>query len=42
MRPSYLKRGFKVIKKNGNETTYGYELSEKLPEFHPWLKIERG
>jgi len=41
MKPLYLKRGFKVIKKEGNETTYGYEFTEKLPEFHPWLKIER-
>ena len=41
MRPLYLKRGFKVIKKNGNETTYGYEFKDKLPGFHPWLKIER-
>ncbi|MEK6933219.1 MAG: HAD-IIIC family phosphatase, partial [Nanoarchaeota archaeon] len=24
MKPLYLKRGFKVIKKKGNETTYGY------------------
>jgi len=41
MKPLYLKRGFKVIKKNGNETTYGYEFTEKLPDIHPWLKIER-
>lgn len=41
MKPLYLKRGFKVIKKNGNETTYGYEFSEKLPDFHEWLKIIR-
>src|SRR3989344_1444847 len=41
MKPLYIKRGFKVIKKEGNETTYGYEFTEKLPEFHPWLKIER-
>src|SRR3989344_7869113 len=41
MKPLYIKRGFKVIKKNGNETTYGYEFTEKLPELHPWLKIIR-
>ncbi len=42
MKPLYLKRGFKVVKKEGNEITYGYEFTEKLPEFHPWLKIERN
>ena len=31
MKPLYLKRGFKVIKKEGNEITYGYEFTEKLP-----------
>ena len=42
MQPLYIKRGFKVIKKEGNETTYGYGFgNNKLPEFHPWLKIER-
>lgn len=41
MKPLYLKRGFKVIKKNGNETIYGYEFTEELPQFHPWLKVER-
>ena len=41
MKPLYIKRGFKVIKKEGNETTYGYTFSSKLPEFHPWLDIER-
>ena len=41
MKPLYIKRGFKVIKKEGNETTYGYEFTENLPEFHPWLNIDR-
>lgn len=41
MKPLYIKRGFEVIKKEGNETTYGYTLKNKLPEFHPWLKIKR-
>ena len=41
MKPLYLKRGFKVIKNEGNETTYGYEFNGNLPKFHPWLKIER-
>src|SRR3989344_3134684 len=41
MKPLYLKRGFKVVKKQGNEISYGYEFSEKLPGFHPWLKIDR-
>ncbi len=42
MKPLYLKRGFTIIKKEGNETTYGYEIKEKLPDFHPWLKIEKN
>jgi len=41
MKPLYLKRGFKVIKKEGNETTYGYTFDNNLPKFHPWLKVER-
>lgn len=41
MKPLYIKRGFKVIKKEGNATTYGYEFKDKLPEYHPWLSIER-
>ncbi len=40
MKPLYLKRGFKIINKNGNETTYGRDLNDKMPDYHPWLKLE--
>jgi FkbH-like protein len=41
MKPLYLKRGYKVVKKEGDEVTYGYEFKDKLPKYNSWLKIER-
>ena len=41
MKPLYLKRGFSVIKKEGNETTYGYEFKGELPKIHQWLEVEK-
>jgi len=41
MKPLYIKRGFEVIKKENNETTYGYTIKDKLPDYHPWLNVER-
>ena len=40
MKPLYIKRGFKVIERNGIETTYGRGLNDKIPSYHPWLKIK--
>jgi len=41
MKPLYIKRGFKVIKEEGNETTYGCSITDKSPNYHPWLKVNR-
>jgi len=41
MKPLYIKRGFKVIKKEGNETIYNYKIEDKIPDYHPWLKVKR-
>ena len=41
MKPLYTKRGFKAIKKDGNKTTYLYDLKDPLPKCNPWLKIKR-
>ncbi len=43
MKPLYVKRGFTVIKSEGNQTTYGYTLKdgEQLPSYHPWLTVNR-
>ena len=41
MKPLYIKRGFEIIKKEGNETTYGYTIKDKLPDYHEWLDVKR-
>ena len=41
MKPLYIKRGFKVIKKEGNETIYNYKIEDKISDYHPWLKVKR-
>jgi predicted enzyme involved in methoxymalonyl-ACP biosynthesis len=41
MKPLYTKRGFEVIKKEGNETTYRYTIKNELPSYHSWLNVER-
>ena len=41
MKPLYIKRGFKVIKKERNETIYNYKIEDKISDYHPWLKVKR-
>src|SRR3989338_2516863 len=36
MKPLYIKRGFEIIRKEENETTYVYNLKDKIPDYHPW------